>query len=81
MKALGIVVSDKKIFESCILKIYLLTPWSSYATNQNHLNNFCRGPPRDKKKIQINATQLLQFIYAQKIWYQETLPLKSNVII
>ena len=26
MKALGLVVSDKKIFESCILKTYLLTP-------------------------------------------------------
>ena len=47
MKALGLVVSDKKIFENCILKTYLLTPWPTYATNQNHLNNFGRGPPRD----------------------------------
>jgi len=27
MKYLGRVVSDKKIFETCILKTYLLTPW------------------------------------------------------
>jgi len=47
MKALGLVVSDKKIFENCILKTYFLTPWPTYATNQNHLNNFGRGPPRD----------------------------------
>jgi len=47
MKALGLVVSDKKIFEKCILKTYFLTPWLTYATNQNHLNNFGRGPPRD----------------------------------
>jgi len=26
MKALGLVVSDKKIFENCILKNYFLTP-------------------------------------------------------
>jgi len=26
MKALGLVVSDKKIFENCILKTYILTP-------------------------------------------------------
>jgi len=43
MKALGIVVSDKKIFENCILKTYLLTPWPTYATNWNGLNNFDRG--------------------------------------
>jgi len=47
MKALGLVVSDKKIFESCILKTYFLTPWPTYATNWNGLNNFDRGPPRD----------------------------------
>jgi len=39
MKALGLVVSDKKIFENCMLKTYFLTPWPTYATNQNHLNN------------------------------------------
>jgi len=39
MKALGHVVSDKKIFESFISKTYLLTPWPTYATNQNHLNS------------------------------------------
>jgi len=33
MKALGLVVSDKKIFENCLLKTYFLTPWPTYATN------------------------------------------------
>ena len=47
MKALGFVVSDKKIFENCILKTYFLTPWPTYATNWIGLNNFDRGPPRD----------------------------------
>ena len=47
MKALGLVVSDKKIFENCILKTYFLTLWPTYATKQNYLNNFGRGPPRD----------------------------------
>jgi len=47
MKALGLVVSDKKIFENCILKTYFLTPWTTYATNWNGLNNFDRGPQRD----------------------------------
>jgi len=47
MKALGLVVSDKKIFENFILKTYFLTPWPSYATKWNNLNNFGRGPPRD----------------------------------
>ena len=47
MKALGLVVSDKKIFENCILKTYFLTPWPTNATNWNGLNNFDRGPPRD----------------------------------
>ena len=47
MKALGLVVSDKKIFENCILKTYYLTSWPTYVTNQNHLNNFGRSPPRD----------------------------------
>jgi len=37
MKALGLVVADKNIFENCILTTYLLTPWPTYATNQNHL--------------------------------------------
>jgi len=45
MKAMGFVVSDKKIFESCILKTYFLTLWPTYATNSNNLNNFGRGPP------------------------------------
>ena len=47
MKALGLVVSDKKIFESFILKTYLLTPWPTYVANWIGLNNFDRGPPRD----------------------------------
>jgi len=37
MKALGLLASDKKIFENCILKTYFVTPWLTYATNQNHL--------------------------------------------
>ena len=32
MKALGLVVSDK-IFESCILITYFLTPWPTFAIN------------------------------------------------
>jgi len=47
MKALGLVVSDKYIFENCILKTYFLTLWPTFATNWNNLNNFGRGPPRD----------------------------------
>jgi len=47
MKALGLVVSDKKIFENCILKTYFLTLWPTYAINWNGLDNFDRGPPRD----------------------------------
>jgi len=47
MKALGLVVSDKKIFENCILKTYFLTMWPTYATNQNYMNNFRRGAHRD----------------------------------
>ena len=47
MNALGLVVSDKTIFEKCILKTYFLTLWPTYATNQNHLNNFSRGLPRE----------------------------------
>jgi len=46
LKALGLVVSDN-IFENCNLKTYFLTPWPTYPTNQNHFNNFGRGPPRD----------------------------------
>ena len=47
MKALGLVVSDKKIFENCILKTYFLTLLPTHATNWNNLNKFGRGPPRD----------------------------------
>jgi len=47
MKALGLVVSDKKTFENCILKTYFFTLWPTYATNWNGLNTFDRGPPRN----------------------------------
>jgi len=47
MKALGLVVSEKNIFENCLLKTYFLTPWPTYATNWNGLNNFGRESPRD----------------------------------
>jgi len=47
MKALGYVVSDKKIFESFISKIYFLNPWPTYATNWIGLNNFDMEPNRD----------------------------------
>ena len=36
MKALGLVVLDKKIFENCILKTYFLTP-VTYLSNQSEL--------------------------------------------
>jgi len=36
MKALGLVVLDKKI---CILKTYFITLWPTYATYHNCLNN------------------------------------------
>jgi len=47
MKALGLVVSEMKIFENCILKTCFLTPLPIYATNWNGLNNFGRGTPKD----------------------------------
>jgi len=47
MKALGLVVSDKKTFENCILKTYFLTSWPTNTTTWDGLNNFDRGPPRD----------------------------------
>jgi len=34
MKALGLVISDKKIFESCILKTYFFDP-VTYLCNQS----------------------------------------------
>jgi len=43
MKAPSHVVSDKKMFENCILNTYFLTLWFTYATNLNHMNNFDRG--------------------------------------
>jgi len=47
MKALGLVVSDKKISDNCIVKTYFLTLSPTYAINQYHLSNFCKGPPKD----------------------------------
>jgi len=47
MKTLGFVVSDKNIFENCILKTYFVISWPTYATNWNGLNNFDRRPTRD----------------------------------
>ena len=47
MKALCLVVSEKKIFENCILKTYFLIPWPTYATNWNGLNNIDRRQLRD----------------------------------
>ena len=47
MKALGHVVSDKNIFKNFILKTFFSTPWPTYATNWNGLNNFGREAPRD----------------------------------
>ena len=61
MKALGLVVSDKKIFENCILKTYFLTLWPTYATNCKGLNNFDRGPPRDHScKVWSKSNKLFQ---------------------
>jgi len=45
MKALGLVVSDKNIFEHCILKTYFLTPWPTYASNYSGLNNLVDDLP------------------------------------
>ena len=39
MKALGLVVSEKKIFGNCVLKTYFLTPRPTYAIILNRLNN------------------------------------------
>jgi len=47
MKALGLVVLDKKISENCILKTYFLNLWPTFATNWNGWNKFGRGPPSD----------------------------------
>jgi len=35
-------------------KNLFLTPWPTYATNQNHLNNFGRGLPRDQFCLNIS---------------------------
>jgi len=59
MKAPGLVVSDTKIFENCILNTYLLTLWPTYATNQNHLNNFGRGPTRDQGPFLLSLVKYL----------------------
>ena len=46
-QALCDVVSDKNIFENCILKTYCLTLLPTYATNRNGLNNFDWETPRN----------------------------------
>ena len=50
MKALGLVVSDKNFFENCNLRTNFVTPWSTYATNWNGLNNFGRGTPDNGRR-------------------------------
>ena len=40
IKALGLVVSDKKIFDGFILKIYFTPVRPRYDTDPNHLNNY-----------------------------------------
>jgi len=47
MKALGLVVLDKNIFEQLHFEHLFLTLWPTYATNWNGLNNFDGRPPRD----------------------------------
>jgi len=37
---MGLVVSDKKIFENGNFKILFMTQWPTYVANKNHLNNF-----------------------------------------
>jgi len=37
MKVMGLIVSDKNIFESCIENLFL-TLWNTYATNQGFLD-------------------------------------------
>ena len=39
MKALGLVVLDKKIFDNCILKTYFLTLWTTYALVLKFMSN------------------------------------------
>jgi len=34
-------------FRKLHLETFFVTPWPTYATNWNNLNNFSRGPPRD----------------------------------
>jgi len=42
---MALVVLEVKIFENCLLETYFLTPWSTYATNQNNLNIFVGDQP------------------------------------
>ena len=37
----------QEFFLIAFWKTHFLTPWPTFATNQNHLNNFGRGPPSD----------------------------------
>ena len=45
-KVLGFLVSDKKIF-NFHLEYLFLASLTYYAMDQNHLNNFGRGSPKD----------------------------------
>jgi len=38
-------------FWKLLFENLFLTPWPTYATNQNHLNNFGRGPPNDHSSV------------------------------
>jgi len=46
MNDLTLVLSDKKIKKMHFENIFL-TPYPTYSTNWNGLNNFDRGPPMD----------------------------------
>jgi len=39
-KSFGHCSFRQEDFESRIMKTHCLTPWPTYVTNQNHLNNF-----------------------------------------
>ena len=82
MKALGLVVSDKKIFENCILKTYFLTLWHTYATNQNHLNKFGRGPfllSLVKLPLAVQETRrFLKVSFQKYIYWPHDLPMQPT---
>jgi len=45
-----------------------VTPWPTYATNQNHLNNFGRGPPRDHS-CWVWSNSHKRFKILEVVWY------------